>query len=102
MLFRANQEIRSTLRVADRRRRGRAADSFPYAYLDQLILELEELHLDGLTDLPAAYNFDVLALNEILPLTVKRPARWPRRIREAMDVCFDLQEQLLSIRSAAR
>jgi hypothetical protein len=98
MIAEANREIRWQLRVAERRRQDRVRIVGPFAYVDGLIAELEAMHLDGLQAVPTEFLPRLLAVNRLLPQGVEPLLGWRRRIRDAIGQCFELQEQLLTVR----
>src|SRR6266481_429949 len=92
MIAAANRDIRRHLRLAELRR-AQISHS-PFAYLDQMIADLESLHLDGLRLVPSSFAPTLFAVNRMLPTGV---APLPERrglIRDAIDQCFELQERL--------
>jgi hypothetical protein len=98
MLSDANREIRASLDESDERRLHRSPYLIAFEYLDELIAELEELHLRDHVYLPAAFDQKFVVLDRLLSDDVKRPRSWPTRIRRVIDACFDLQEQLQVLR----
>lgn len=98
MIAEANREIRWQLRLAQQRRDDRAKVGVPYAYIDNLLSELEALHLDGLRDVPTEFLPRLLAVNRLLPAGIEPLLGWRRRIRDAIEQCFELQERLLAVR----
>lgn len=98
MIAEANREIRRQLQLAERRRQDRAKITVPFAYLDRLIAELEAMHLDGLRAVPTEFLPQLLAVNRVLPECVEPLLGWRRRIRDAIEQCFELQERMLAIR----
>jgi len=98
MIADANREIRWNRRQDDVRRRVRATTMVPFAYLDSLIAELEAMHLDGMRAVPSPFLPRLLGLNRLLPEGVAPLLGVRHLIRDAIDQCFDLQEQLLSLR----
>jgi hypothetical protein len=95
MIAEANRDIRWALRVADKKRNERRAVNLPFIYLDELIVGLEALHLDGLTYVPRTFLPRLRAVSELLPPEISAPGQWRRRIARAIDQCFDLQERVL-------
>lgn len=96
MIAEANREIRWQLQLAERRRQDRAKITVPFAYVDRLITELEAMHLDGLRAVPAEFLQQLLAVNRLLPEGVEPLLGWRRRIRDAIEQCFELQERMLA------
>jgi hypothetical protein len=95
MIAEANRDIRWALRVADKKRNERHAVNRPFVYLDELIVGLEALHLNGLTFVPRSFLPRLRAVSELLPSEIDAPSQWRRRIARAIDQCFDLQERVL-------
>jgi hypothetical protein len=92
MIASANRDIRRHLQLAELRRVQ--ITNSPFACLDELIADLESLHLDGLRFVPASFAPTLFAVNRLLPTGV---APLPERrglIRDAIDECFNLQERL--------
>lgn len=98
MIAGTNREIRWHLWLADRRRRHRARIAVPFAYVDSLIAELEAMHLEGLSAVPSEFLPRLLIVNRLLPAGIEPLLRWRRRIRDAIDQCFELQERLFVAR----
>ncbi len=93
----ANRDIRWAMRVADKQRGERQAFRRPYVYLDELIVGLEALHLEGLSNVPRSFMPRLQAVSELLPPEIDAPGQWRRRIARAIDQCFDLQERVLQL-----
>lgn len=102
MLVEANDEIRREMEWAVNRRLARLRQREPFAYLDWVISELEEYHLRGWKRVPKAFLPSLLAIGEVQPSQVRLPERWPALIRDAIDRCFNIQEQLLTLRDPDR
>jgi len=102
MLFEANDEIRMELERSARRKLGLLRQREPFAYLDWVINELEEFHVHGWKRVPKDFMPSLLAVREIKADGLRIPDRWPALIRDAIDKCFNLQEQLLEIRDPHR
>lgn len=98
MIAETNREIRWYLWLADRRRRDRARIAVPFAYVDSLIAELEAMHLEGLWAVPSEFLPRLLTVNRLLPAGIEPLLGWRRRIRDAIDQCFELQERLFVVR----
>lgn len=98
MIAEANREIRSQRRLAEQRRYDRGKILVPFAYVDNLLGELEALHLDGRRAVPTGLLPRLLAVNRLLPAGVEPLLGWRRRIRDAIGQCFELQERLLAVR----
>ena len=94
MIRAANREIRRELQLAELRRAQ--ITSSPFARLDQLIAELEELHLDDLKYVPPSFVSAVRGVNRLLPEGTGPIPEEPGLIRDTIDRCFDIQEQLLA------
>lgn len=95
MIAEANRDIRWAMRVADQERLERFTANRPFAYLDEVIVGLETLHLKGLTALPSSFVPRLEAVRRLLPPGVEAPGHWQRRIARVIDQCFDLQERIL-------
>lgn len=102
MIDRANDEIRAGAAQAERRRRDVISTRRPYAYLDWLIVQLEEFHLAGKKRVPRAFEARLYAVADLLPAGVEPPLIWRTLIRHVLDQVFDLQEQLLQRRDPDR
>ena len=102
MLIEANDEIRRELERSARRRLGLLREREPFAYLDWVINELEEFHVQGWKRVPRHFMPSLLAVREIKVDGLRIPDRWPALIRDAIDKCFNLQEQLLEFRDPHR
>ncbi len=100
MIAEANRDIRWAMREADKERRERLRTNLPFAYLDEVIVSLETLHLAGLTVVPRTFMPRLHAVNELLPPGIEAPSQWRRRIARAIDQCFDLQESVLLARKS--
>jgi hypothetical protein len=96
MLAATNRDIRRQLQLAELRR-AQAINS-PFAYLDRLIALLESLHLDGLHVVPPSFGPAVRTVNRVLPQGVGPIPEEPGLIRDTIDWCFILQEQLQRMR----
>ena len=96
MLAEANREIRRQLELAELRR-AQLTNS-PFAYLDQLIAALENLHLDDLQMVPASFLPAVRTANRLLPRGVAPMPEGGGLIRDTIEQCFTLQEALLALR----
>jgi hypothetical protein len=94
MLNQANQEIRDREEIANRLRERAWLAQRPMVLVDRTIAELEELHLQNLRQVPDGFLPELEALSDALPANL-RPTYWPRRIRDTIDTCFDIQERLL-------
>ena len=97
-LARTNQEIRQQLEAAGELRSRRDTIERPLRYLDQVITDLERLHLRGLTVVPDSFLPTLNGVKPLLPFSVVAPERWRRKIAATLDRCFDLQQQLLQAR----
>jgi len=97
MIAEANRDIRWALRVADKKRNTRLTVHRPFAYLDEVIVGLETLHLKGYTAVPASFMPRLQAVSQLLPPGVEAPTAWRRRIARVIDQCFDLQERILRV-----
>jgi hypothetical protein len=94
MIRAANRDIRRQLQLAELRR-AQITNS-PFAHLDHLIAELEDLHLDDLRYVPTSFVPALRAVNQMLPEGTG-PIPEGGSIRGAIDRCFDIQEQLLEL-----
>ena len=97
MIAEANRDIRWAMRVADKERNTRLTVHRPFAYLDEVIVGLEVLHLKGFTNVPRSFMPRLQAVNQLLPTGVEAPVAWRRRIARVIDQCFDLQERILRV-----
>ncbi len=98
MIAKANEEIRSELLLSEHRRRHRAWVERPFLYLDWTVSQLEAYHLQGKKRVPKRFVRQLDAVREILPVGVSQPIFWRTLIRDAIEQCFDLQEELLRVR----
>jgi hypothetical protein len=98
MIGEANNEIRLRVAADEQRRRLEASTRRPYAYLDWLIVQLEEFHLAGKKRIPRAFEARLAAVADLLPPGVEAPLIWRTLIRRVIDQVFDLQEQILQLR----
>jgi len=73
----ANREIRWHLQLCERSRRDHARAMAPFVYLDDLIAELETMHLDGLQAAPRQFLPPLVAVNRLLPAGIE--PRWDGR-----------------------
>ena len=96
MIAATNRDIRRQLWLAELRR-AQAINS-PLAYLDRLIALLESLHLDGHRFVPPSFGPAVRTVNRVLPQGIGPIPEEPGLIRDTIDRCFLLQEQLLGMR----
>jgi hypothetical protein len=97
MIAEANREIRWAMLVADKQRRERRSVNRPFAYLDEVIVDLETLHLKGFTAIPTSFMPRLQAVSQLLPAGVEAPTAWRPRIARVIDQCFDLQERILRL-----
>jgi hypothetical protein len=95
MIRAANRDIRRQLQLAELRR-AQITNS-PFACLDHLIAELEGLHLDDLQYVPPSFVSAVRVVNRLLPEGTGPIPEEPGLIRDAIDRCFDIQEQLAAL-----
>lgn len=102
MISAANEEIRSQIVAAERRRREKLRLERPFVYLDMAIGQLEALHLAGKKRVPKRFVPHLMAVDEMLPEGAHSPSMWRTLIRDAIEQCFDLQEQLLRLRDPER
>jgi hypothetical protein len=96
MIAAANRDIRRQLQLAEDRQQKQL--SAPFAYLDQVIAELEMLNLDDVRFVPNSFRRAILAVNARLPEGVRPLPTCQGSIRDAIDECFGLQERLLAHR----
>ncbi|MDQ6708993.1 MAG: hypothetical protein M3Z11_00405 [Candidatus Dormibacteraeota bacterium] len=101
-LYEANDAIQKELQWSVDRRLAQLRQRKPFAYLDWVINELEEFHIRGWKRVPKHFMPSLRAVAEIQPDRIAVPERWPALIRDAIDTCFNLQEQLLSLRDPGR
>ncbi len=102
MILQANEEIRSEMLASERRRREKSRFERPLVYLDWTIGKLEAYHLAGKKRVPKRFLAHLLAVNDLLPEGAHAPELWRTLIRDAIEQCFDLQEQLLRLRDPDR
>ncbi len=102
MILQANEEIRSEMLASERRRREKSRFERPFVYLDWTIGRLEAFHLAGKKRVPKRFVPHLLAVNEMLPEGAQSPDMWRTLIRDVIEQCFDLQEQLLRLRDPDR
>jgi hypothetical protein len=96
MIQAANREIRHQLQLAELRR-AQITNS-PFTCLDHLIAELEGLHLDDLRYIPPSFVSELRAVNQLLPEGAGPIPEELGLIRDTIDRCFDIQEQLIALR----
>jgi hypothetical protein len=96
MIQAANRDIRHQLRLAELRR-AQITNS-PFSCLDHLIAELEGLHLDHLKYVPPSFVSALRAVNRVLPEGIGPIPEESGLIRDTIDRCFDIQEQLIALR----
>ena len=94
MIAEANRDIRCAMRVAEKARLRRLTINRPFEYLDEVIVGLETLHLEGLTNVPQSFMPRLRAVRQLLPPEIDPPSQWRRQIARAIDQCFDLQERV--------
>jgi len=102
MIYQANDEIRAGVAAAERRRQLEISTRRPFAYLDWLIVQLEEFHVAGKKRIPRAFEPHLYAVADLLPEGVQPPLIWRTLIRHVIDQVFDLQEQILQLRDPER
>jgi hypothetical protein len=102
MIYQANDEIRLKGAESERRRLDEASIRRPFAYLDWLIVNLEEFHMAGKKRVPKRFEVHLNAAVEMLPPGVTPPILWRTLIRHVIDQVFDLQEQMLQLRDPDR
>jgi len=98
MIYQANDEIRLKGAESERRRLDEASIRRPFAYLDWLIVQLEEFHVAGKKRVPRAFETRLAAVADLLPPGVEAPLIWRTLIRHVIDQVFDLQERILQPR----
>ena len=98
MIYQANDEIRAGVAAAQRRRQVEISTRRPFAYLDWLIVQLEEFHVAGKKRVPRAFEAQLEAVADLLPPGVEAPLIWRALIRHVIDQVFDLQERILQPR----
>lgn len=97
MIDQANDEIRAKAAEAAQRREVELSTRLPFAYLDWLIVQLEEFHLAGKQRVPRSFEARLLAVADLLPVGVEPPLVWRTLIRHVIDQVFDLQERLIEL-----
>lgn len=102
MIYQANDEIRAGAAESARRRQIEISTRRPYAYLDWLIVQLEEFHVAGKKRIPRAFEPRLYAVADLLPEGVEPPLVWRTLIRHVIDQVFDLQERLLQFKDPER
>jgi hypothetical protein len=103
MIYQANDEIRAGVAESERRRQVQVSTRRPFAYLDWLLLQLEEFHVAGKKRVPRAFERYLFAAADLLiPVGVQPPLIWRTLIRHVIDQVFELQEQLLQLRDPER
>ena len=102
MIYQANDEIRAGVAEAERRRQVEFSTRRPFAYLDWLIVQLEEFHVAGKKRVPRAFEPHLYAVADLLPEGVQPPLIWRTLIRHVIDQVFALQEPLLQLRDPER
>jgi hypothetical protein len=102
MIYQANDAIRAGLAEGERRRQVEISTRRPFAYLDWLIVQLEDFHVAGKKRVPRAFEPHLFAVADFLPEGVQPPLIWRTLIRHVIDQVFDLQEQLLQLRDPER
>ena len=102
MIDQANEEIRASAALSAYRRRVEISTRRPFAYLDWLIVQLEEFHVAGKKRIPRAFEPHLYAVADLLPAGVQPPIIWRTLIRHVIDQVFELQEQLLQLRDPDR
>ncbi len=71
-------------------------------HIDQIIAALEQLHLEDETEVPDSLLPELAELAVQLPPSLQPTRGWPSLIRDVIDQCFDLQEQLLRLENPRR
>ena len=101
MIWKANAEIREALAMAAVARRRAESIRAPVASLDWVLARLEELNLARERVLPDSFVPLLRTICEQLPPHIERP-HWGLSVREVMEQCFELQDQLLLPRPLRR
>jgi hypothetical protein len=91
-----NQQIIDEARRRQREQAARVRASAPIRAIDELISELEELHLANRKRVPDALEDRLTALNSLLPDDLRRELRSRVTIIHLMDELYELQDALLS------
>ena len=90
-------EEQRRLRVAAQRRLRR-----PVSQVDQILSELEEIHLQGGIKVPAAMILRIEQWLETLPPECRRQFPLRTTITRVMDNLYDIQDRLLSMKDRSR
>ena len=101
MICKANAEIREALATAELARRRAERTRTPVASLDWVLARLEELNLAGEREVPESFAPVLRTICEQLPQAIERP-QWGLTVRDVMDQCFQLQDQLLMPQAITR
>jgi len=91
-----NEQIILEARRRHREQAARRRASAPIRAIDDLIAELEELHLANRARVPEFLESRLAALNAALPGELRRELRSRVTIVHLMDELYDIQDALLS------
>ena len=94
MICKANAEIREALATAEVARRQGGRLRRQLAFIDWVLARLEEMNLAGERQVSESVMPLLRAICQDLPTSIASP-QWGLTVREVMDQCFELQQQLL-------
>jgi hypothetical protein len=100
------EDTAKAIRDAEDQRRRRVAEQKvlrrPVSQVDQILQELEEIHLRGGIKVPAAVILRIERLLETLPADCRTEFPLRTTITRVMDNLYDIQDRLLSRKDRSR
>jgi hypothetical protein len=100
------EDTARAIRDAEEQRRRRVADQRrlrrPVSQVDQILAELEEIHLQGGIKVPAAMILRIEHLLDSLPPECRRQFPLRTTITRVMDNLYDIQDRLLTMKDHSR
>jgi len=100
------EDTAKAIRDAEGQRRRRVAEQKvlrrPVSQVDQILQELEEIHLRGGIKVPAAVILRIEQLLETLPADCRTEFPLRTTITRVMDNLYDIQDRLLSRKDRSR
>jgi hypothetical protein len=100
------EDTAKAIRDAEEKRRRRVAQQSllrrPVSQVDQILHELEEIHLRGGVKVPAAMILQIEHLLQTLPADCRKEFPLRTTITRVMDNLYDIQDRLLSRKDRSR
>jgi hypothetical protein len=100
------EDTAKAIRDAEEQRRRRVAEQNrlrrPISQVDQILQELEEIHLRGGVKVPAAMILRIEHLLQTLPADCRKEFPLRTTITRVMDNLYDIQDRLFSLKDRSR